>query len=318
MYKNKNKNKIMKKNDFKLSFTDNTVFTGIDAEGFYAAALLTGKSKEAFKLIPNVKSKIKLGELSIGNILNDADCSFSSQGEGTLDQKAFEVYPIKINLEYCQRTFEVNYLSQLLRPGSNSDEVMPATVENFLLEQVALKVSADTEQLVWKGNTATASYPLSLIDGLEKQLLADGTVIDVSATASITVGNVIDELTKVYNAIPQEIMGADDLTIFLSPVALRAYRQALAAASSEAYFMQNYPELHFLNVRLSEAPGITSNKMVAARTSNILLLTDLMSDFDDIQILPQKSVTGVPVVRMIGEFKFGVGYIFGSEIVFYN
>jgi hypothetical protein len=58
--------------------------------------------------------------------------------------------------------------------------------------------------------------------------------------------------------------------------------------------------------------------MVAARTSNVLLLTDLMSDFEDIQILPQKSVTGVPVVRMIGEFKFGVGYIFGSEIVFYN
>jgi hypothetical protein len=43
-----------------------------------------------------------------------------------------------------------------------------------------------------------------------------------------------------------------------------------------------------------------------------------MSDFEDISILPQKSVTGVPVVRMIGEFKFGVGYIFGSEIVFYN
>lgn len=307
----------MKKNDFKLAFTDNTVFTGIDAEGFYAAALLTGKSKEAFKLIPNVKSKIKLGELSIGNILGDADCSFSSAGEGALSQKAFEVAPIKINLEYCQRSFEVNYLSQLLRPGSNSDEVMPATVENFLLEQVALKVSADTEQLVWKGNTATASYPLSLIDGLEKQLLADAAVIDVAAT-SITVGNVIAELSAVYDAIPETIIGAEDLTIFLSPTAFRAYRQALAAASSEAYFMQNYTELHFLDVKLSVAPGISTNKMVAARKSNILLLTDLMSDFEDIQILPQKSVTGVPVVRMIGEFKLGVGYIFGSEIVYYN
>jgi len=308
----------MKKNDFKLSFTDNTTFTGIDAEGFYAAALLTGKSKEAFKLIPNVKSKIKLGELSIGNILGDADCSFSSAGEGVLSQKAFEVAPIKINLEYCQRTFEVNYLSQLLRPGSNNDEVMPATVESFLLEQVALKVSADTEQLVWKGNTATASYPLSLIDGLEKQLLADGAVIDISATASLTKANIIGELTKVYDAIPETIIGADDLTIFLSPSALRYYREALAAASAEANFMQSYTELHFLDIKLSVAPGISTNKMVAARTSNILLLTDLMSDFEDIQILPQKSVTGVPVVRMIGEFKLGVGYIFGSEVVFYN
>ena len=304
--------------NFKLGFTDNTTFAGKDAEGFYAKALLTGKSKEEFKLIPNVKSKIKLGQLNIGNILQDADCSFSSTGEGTLDQKSFEVCPVKINLEYCQRTFEVDYLSQLLRPGSNNAEVMPASVESFLLEQVALKVSADTEQLVWKGNSATSSYPLSICDGLEKQLLADTAVIDVSATASLTVSNIIAELTKVYNAIPEQIILEDDLRIFLSPTAHRAYRQALAAASSEAYFMQNYSEIHFLDVKLSVAPGISTNKMVAARKSNLLLLTDLMSDFEDIQILPQKNVTGVPVVRMIGEFKFGVGYIFGSEVVFYN
>jgi hypothetical protein len=308
----------MNKNNFKLAFVDNTTFTGIDASGFYAKALLTGKSKEEFKLIPNVKSKIKLAQLNIGNILQDADCSFSSTGEGTLDQKSYEVCPIKINLEYCQRTFEVNYLSELLRPGSNNAEVMPASVEAFLLEQAALKVSADTEKLVWQGNTATASYPLSLCDGLEKQLLADATVIDVVGTASLTVANIIGELTKVYNAIPQEIIGDEDYRIFLSPSALRAYRQALAASSAEAYYMQNYTELHFLNVRLSEAPGITANRMVASRKSNLLLLTDLMSDFEDVQVLPQKNVTGVPVVRMIGEFKFGVGYIYGSEVVLYS
>lgn len=306
----------MNKN-FKLSFTDNTVFYGKDAEGFYAKALLTGKSKEEFKLIPNVKSKIKLGQLNIGNILQDADCSFSSTGEGVLDQKAFEVCPVKINLEYCQRTFEVDYLSQILRPGSNNDEIMPASVESFLLDQVALKVSADTEQLVWKGDTATASYPLSICDGLEKQLLADAAVIDVAA-GTLSASNIIAELGKVYDKIPQAIINEDDLRIFLSPAALRFYRQALAAASSEAYYMQNYAELHFLNVKLAEAPGISTNKMVAARKSNLLLLTDLMSDFEEVQILPQKSVTGVPVVRMTGEFKFGVGYIYGSEIVFYN
>ena len=305
--------------DFKLSFTDNTTFYGKDAEGFYAQALLTGDSKAVFKLIPNVKSKVKLGQLNIGNVLQAADCSFSGSGEGTLAQKSFEVEPVKINLEYCQRTFEVDYLSQLLRPGSNSDQVMPASVESFLLEQVALKVSADTEQIVWKGDTGTSSYPLSVADGLEKQFLADGAVIDVTATASaITSSNVVAELTRVYNAIPEELIGAEDMRIFVSSAIYRAYRQALATSSSEVNFMQNYNELHFLDVKILKAKGLSSKKMVAARTSNLLLLTDLMSDFEDIQILPQKSVTGVPVVRMIGEFKFGVGYIYGSEVVYYN
>jgi hypothetical protein len=309
----------MTNKDIKLSFVDNTTYYGKDLEGFYAVALLTGSSKSEFKLIPNVKSKVKLGELDLGNILAGADCSFSSTGEGTLSQKSFEVEPIKINLEYCQRTFEVNYLSELLRPGSNNDEIMPATVEQYLLSRAAEKISADTEKLVWQGDTATASYPLALADGLQKQFLADATVIDVTATAStISASNVIGELQRVYDAIPDTIIEAEDLTIFVTPAIYRAYRQALANASAEVNFMQNYAELHFLNIKLITANGLGAKKMVAARKSNLLLLTDLMSDFEDIQVLPQKSVTGVPVIRMIGEFKFGVGYIFGSEIVYYS
>lgn len=305
--------------DFKLSFTDNTTFYGKDLEGFYAQALLTGNSKESFRLIPEVKSKVKLAQLNLGNILQAADCSFSGNGEGTLAQKTFEVEQVKINLEYCQRTFELDYLSTLLRPGSNTNEVMPASIEEFLLNSVAEKVSADLEQLVWKGNTATASYPLSLYDGLEKQFLADAAVIDVAATAStITVSNVIGEISRLYDAIPAQLLESPTLRIYLPSALYKLYRQALAAASAEAYYAQNYTELNFLNIPLIEAKGLSAKKMVAAQTNNLLLLTDLMSDFEEVQILPQKSVTGVPVVRMIGEFKFGVGYIYGSEVVYYN
>jgi hypothetical protein len=303
------------KNDFKLSFTDNTTFYGKDAEGFYANALLTGSSKSLFTLIPNVKSKIKLAQLNIGSILQAADCSFSNTGEGTLAQKSFEVEPIKINLSYCKRTFETNYLSQLLRPGSNNAEVMPPSVEAFLLNEVANKVSADLEQLVWKGNTATASYPLSLADGLQKQLLADAAVVDVTA-ATLSSTNIIAQISAVYNAILPQIL--DEAVIMVPSTAYRFYRQALAAASAEAYYMQDHSELRFLGVQVIEAKGMGDNKMVAGRLSNFLLLTDLISDFEAVQILPQSNVTGEPVVRMTAEFKFAVGYVYGSEIVYYN
>jgi hypothetical protein len=303
------------KNDFKLSFTDNTTFYGKDAEGFYANALLTGSSKSLFTLIPNVKSKIKLAQLNIGSILQTADCSFSNTGEGTLAQKSFEVEPIKINLSYCKRTFETNYLSQLLRPGSNNAEVMPPSVEQFLLSEVANKVSADLEQLVWKGDTGTASYPLSLQDGLQKQLLADATVVDVTST-TLSASNIIAQLGLVYNAILPQIL--DECVIMLGSAAYRFYRQALAAASAEAYYMQDYPELRFLGIQVIEAKGMGVNKMVAGRLNNFLLLTDLISDFEAVQILPQSNVTGEPVVRMVAEFKFAVGYVYGSEIVYYN
>jgi hypothetical protein len=316
-YKKKKKQKNME--NFKLSFTDNTTFYGKDLEGFFATALLTGDSKSEFKLIPNIKSKAKLGQLNIGNILQAADCTFSNTGEGTLAQKSVEVEPVKINLSYCKRTFETDYLSNILRPGSNTGEVMPASVESFLLEQVALKVSADLEQVAWKGDTGTASYPLSIADGLEKLFLADAAVLDVSATASaITKANVVAELTRVYDTIPEQLIGAEDMRIFVSSSIYRSYRQALADSSLEVNFMQNYGELHFLDVKIVKANGLSTKKMVAARTSNLLLLTDLVSDFEAISILPQSNVTGEPTVRLVGEFKIGFNYIYGSEVVYYN
>jgi hypothetical protein len=44
----------MENKNIKLSFTDSTTFTGIDAAGFYSAALLEATSSNTFQLIPYV------------------------------------------------------------------------------------------------------------------------------------------------------------------------------------------------------------------------------------------------------------------------
>lgn len=308
----------MKNSEFKLAFTDNTTFNGIDAEGFYSAALLTGKSVSNFKLVPNVKSKIKLAKLDMGNILQDADCTFSGAGEGVLSQKSFEVEPIKINLSYCKRTFETDYLSQLLKPGSNSAEVMPASVEAYLLNQVAAKTSNDLELITWQGDTASVTYPLMRADGLTKKLLADGAVIDVPTPVALTSGNIVAKIGLVYDLIPATILNKPDTVIMLGTAAYKYYRQALASASAEAYFMQSYPELSYLGMPVVEAPGMGANQIVAGQKANFLLLTDLVSDFEEVKVLPQGDVTGEPTVRMVAEFKFAVDYLFGSEIVLYK
>ena len=303
--------------NFKLSFVDNTTFAGKDLEGFYAEALLKGVSKEAFKLIPNVKSKAKLAQLNLGSILQDADCSFSNTGEGTLAQKEIVAHDVKINLEYCSRTFETNYLSELMRAGSNSDQVMPDTVEQFLLSEVAKKVSNDLEYITWQGSGATVATNFVSEIGLEAKLLADGDVIDVSAT-TLDKSNIIAEISKVYDAIPAAIKDKEDIALFMNTKSASFYRQALAAASAESYYAQKHDELEFLGIKIIVAGGMSDNKIVAAQQSNLLLITDLMSDFEEVLVLPQRSVTGAPVVRMVGDFKFGVDFIYGGEIVYYN
>ena len=302
--------------DYKLAFTDNTTFYGKDLEGFYSNALLRGTTKESFRLIADVKSKAKLASWDLGTILQDESCSFSNTGEGTLAQKTFEVCPIKINLQLCQSTFEKNYLSELLRPGSNGAEVVPSTVEQYVLDQVAKKVANDLEYVAWQGTGTTVGSLLSCDNGLQKQLLADGAVVDVTSSA-LTVNNIITALNAMYAALPTAVREKEDLAIWMNAKAAAYYRQALAAASAEAYFRQDLP-LSYLGVEIIVAGGLGDNKMVMGSKSNFLLLTDLVSDFEEVNILPQKNVTGAPVINFTAHFKFAVGYLVGAEIVYFN
>ncbi len=303
--------------DFKLSFVDNTTFAGKDLEGFYSEALLKGTSKEAFKLIPNVKSKAKLGLLNLGTILQDSDCDFAGAGEGTLAQKEVVAHDVKINLEYCAKTFETNYLSDLMRAGSNSDQVMPDSVEAYLMQEVAKKVSNDLEYIAWQGSGATVATLFQSEPGLEYKLANDADVIDVTGV-TLDKSNIIAEISKAYDATPATILQKEDIAIFMNQKAASFYRQALAAASSEAYYMQKHDELEFLGIKIIVANGLSDNKMVVASQSNLLLITDLMSDFGEILVLPQRGINGRPVVRMVGEFKVGFDFVYGGEIVFYS
>lgn len=299
-----------------MALVDNTVFTGRDAEGFYSAALLSGPSKSLLTLIPNVKSKVKLASFDLGNILQDADCTFSSSGEGTLDQKSFEVCAIKINLEYCKRTFETNYLSTQLRAGSNNNEVMPPSMEEYLLDLTARKVSADLETIVWQGNTTGATYPINVCDGLIFKFSGDAQVIKPTGFA-LTLANIISATTVVYNAIPNTVSTKEDVKIFMGIAAAKLYKQAIAAASTEAYYVGN-KQLDYLGIEIIEAPGLPANTIVAGALSNMFLLTDLESDFEDVRVIPMMDTIGQPTIRLVGEFKFGVDYYFGNEIVYFR
>ena len=300
-----------------MALTDNTTFYGKDAEGFFKKVLTTGVAKNELSLIPNVKSKIKLAYSDLGNILQADDCSFSATGEGTLNQKTMEVCDLKVNLEYCATTFEANYLSLQLRAGSNNDEVMPASYADFVVNYVAEKVSSDLEKVMFQGNTATASYPYSLCDGLNKLLLADSDVVDVSATASLTSANVVTELNRVLDAVPAEVRQEANFKIFVSQQIAFAYKQAQAVTQG-GLFLVGDKELNYLGYRLIPTSGLSAKQMIAFNSDKVFFLTDLTSDWDEIIMIPQRQISGARTERFATSLKFGVNYLYGNEIVFYS
>jgi len=300
-----------------MALTDNTTFYGKDAEGFFKKVLTTGLAKNELTLVPNVKSKIKLAYSDLGNILQAEDCSFSSTGEGSLNQKTMEVCDLKVNLEYCATTFEANYLSAQLRAGSNNEEVMPTSYADFVVNYVAEKVSSDLEKVMFQGNTGTASYPYSLCDGLIKQLQNDGDVIDVSATASsITSTNVVAELNRLLSAVPSEVRSQANFKIFVSQEIAFAYKQAQASTTG-GLFLVGDKELNYLGFRMIPTSALGAKQMVAFNSDKVFFLTDLVSDWDDIIIIPQRNISGARTERFATSLKFGVNYLYGNEIVLY-
>lgn len=301
-----------------MALTDSTTFYGLDAEGFYRTALTTGVVKNELSLLPGVKSKIKMASSILGSILQADDCSFSAAGEGTLAQKTFEVCDLKIQLSYCVITFEQNYLSAQLRAGSNSDQVMPDSYAQFVMASVAEKTASDIEKLIIQGDTATASYPYSLCDGLNKKMLADSDVIDVSATAStITSSNVITELTRVLNAVPAQIRSKDDFKILVSQEIAFAYKLAQAATTG-GLFMVEDKDLRFIGVKLVPTSALSAKQMIAFSAANVFFITDLASDFEAIRMIPQANITGARTELFAANLKVGINYMFGTEIVFYS
>lgn len=297
-----------------MALVDNTTYTGKDTDGFFTIALLTGESKSRIRLVPNAKSTVKLGQLDLGDILTDDSCDITATGTLTLAQKSLEVCNLAVKVPVCVTDYESNYLSETMKPGSNTEENFPGGFKDYLLNLVAMKISEQTEELLWQGDVSGS--PSTKCDGLLVKLGADATVVTVSGTV-LSASNIIAEIGKVYNAIPVTISESGKIVIFLSPRAAQFYRQAIVAANPALIAYNNGDfTLRYIDVELVIAPGMPTNKMVAADPMNLWYGTDLVSDEREIEIV--KDPLNPKSHYIMTSFKWGCQFGVGREVVYYR
>ena len=299
-----------------MALVDNTTYTGKDLAGFYSVALLTGNTKSLIRLVPNVKSKVKLGSLNLGNILQADSCDVPESGTYTLAQKTLEVCDFAVNIPLCAKDYETNYLSETLRSGSNVEANFPDGFMGYLMKLVAEKISEQTEALLWAGDTAAS--PPALCDGFVKKFLADSDVLDCASPTTLSASNIVTELTKVYNKIPYTLNKAN-IKCFISPSAATFYKQ---------YLVTNFPALmawnsadqalKFIDLELVVSNGMPASTMVACDPNNLWFGTDLMNDENELIFIDDKKITGQKTARIMTSFKWGVQYGNGSEVVLYG
>lgn len=305
---------------------DSSALLNANPVEFYSKAYINEDIVDNFRTLPGIKSKTKIATTSFSNILKESSCDFVA-GDQTLSAVEIDVCPVSALAEICRFDIEASYLSLSMAKGSGASfEVQPFM--NFYWDQMAKEIAAEVEVIRWQGNTAGsgAGYTASnayktLCDGYEKLLLADNTVLDVTATASITSSNVLGEMAKVYAKLatdaPQLINRTSDLRFFISPNIAAAYRQAVAAGNTLNYVTKNL-DFSFLDIKLVVAEGMSTNKMVLTLKDNLIYAFDGEGDGKALKAINLEDSVAEPKLRTRANLKVGFFIVNGAEIVYYS
>ena len=299
-----------------------TTYAGEKAQGYIAAALLSGNTIEngGITVKPNVKKSEVLKKIATGDLVADGTCDFTATSSVTLTERVITPKEFQVNLELCKTPFRADW--DAISMGLSSFDTLPPDFQSFLVAHVAEKVATKIENNIWAGDDNVEGE----FDGIVALATADATVVDVVGT-TVNAGNVIDELGKVVDAIDAALYGSPDLKIYVAQNVYRAYVRALGGFASNGQGAngvggngtnQSLGDVMFDGVPVFVANGLASNYIVAAESSNLFFGTGLLSDENEVKVLDMADLDGSQNVRVIMRFTATVQYVYGAEIVLYT
>ena len=290
-------------------------------------SVLGAKTAALIKSAGNVMVGVKSAE-TINIMDTDAifqaggSCGFTASGSTTFTQRTVTVGKIKVNEALCPKDLEAKYLQKALPTGSMYDSI---PFEQEFADKKAKTIAAQLEVALWQGDTTSGNANLSKFDGLVKLIGAASGVVAANAStfisgaplSTITAGNVISIFDGVYQAIPAQVVAADDMTIFCGQDVFRTYTIALKNANQFHYSIDVKADSEFVlpgtPIKVIALQGLNgTNKVYAMRVSNLFLGTDLLNEEEKFEIFYAKEADQV---RFVSEFKMGVNVAFPDEIV---
>lgn len=265
---------------------------------------------------------LNLIELS-GSILqaDGRDCAWTPQQIAKLSEKELKIKTYKINLEQCLDDLERKRTVWMLSPGARNQE-LPDTLEEATMAMFAAELSSEIEKMIFSGDSSVVATDF---DGVTKVLSDSTEAIKVKGVA-LTKQNVLDEIEKAFVALPHDIIMSGlengDLYIYMSYSTYLKVKMALSDVyNNNVVTVPNFTvegdTVRYMGLELVPVKGISENDMVLAKYTNMLLGTDLMTDFEEIRI-GQFAAPNDNKIFIDGRLRLGFGIPFENEVVFYS
>ena len=318
---------MSKRTDLATAVTITSTYAGEFSGKYISAALLTASTLDAgaVTIMPNIKFKQVIQKVETGDLITDGTCDFVASSSVTLSEVILQPEEFQVNLQLCKSDFLNTWDAIQMGYSAYNNNGLPTSFSDYLIGYVASKVAAQNEINLWTGNLGGAQA--GEFDGYETLAAADATVLDVAGAVPLTATNIIDEMQKVVDLIPNTLYGKEDLTLYISNKAQKLYVRALGGfsvaatsnAGSENKGTQWYDNgnLTFGGVPCFVARGLSDDSMMAAEKSNLFFGTGLMSDYNEVRTIDQTPITGSQNVRILMRFTAAAQIGVGANVVYY-
>jgi hypothetical protein len=284
--------------------------------------ILGGRSTRFLTVQPDIKSAASINLLSSQLVAQAGGCGFTDAGQTILTQNTLNVCPLKVNESICIDTLEQYYTQAMLAPGSYDTDF---GFEQLYAEEKVSQISSLIDTLIWQGNTSVTGQTglcdgfITLANTTYSASTVDGNVANYTA---ITAANIIAIVDDAVNVIPTNIIDMDDLYLYCGYDFYRLYATALRNANLFHYtgaedqgeqFSQLVPGT---NVRLIAVKGLNgTNKFFISSKSNMYFGTDLLNDYENLEIFYSMDFQEV---RVVAKWKSGVNAAFWDYVVYFK
>lgn len=315
----------------------NTVsYTVKNQPGWFYESLLKPKTIAGgyVRVLPNVTKDTRVKKLVISeNTISqedDRDCAWTPIERLNLSEKTFQVKNFKINIEQCLEELDNIYSENTFNSIGATKDKWPAeqgeSLEDAVMFLLQNSLGNDIERLIWGG---TGNAVDGVQNGIIDKLAADPDSIKVQGQA-IDSTNVVGEIEKVYNAIPDVVLQDADfepekakVQIFVDIKTMRYLKQALATQPTNYQvilpkFTVEGGKYFYMGVEIVMIPIFPANTMVAGSKDNLVFVTDLLSDTQELRVRMGADLRDENIVFVKGAYRADAGYIFGNELVIYQ
>lgn len=291
--------------------------------------------KEYIRVIPNVTKEVYLHKLVMANNtisqVDTRDCAWTPQQRIQLTGITMDVNNYKINDEQCMEQLDSVYSEMTYNSIGATKDQWPAahdggeSLESAVMFHLQNSLANDIERIIWGGSGNAVA---GVQDGIVDKALASANTIKVTGQ-TIDATNVLGEIQKVYDAIPNVVLNDGEfdpekaaVKIFVDMNTMRYLRQALSTVPTNYQvilpsFAIEGGRIFYMGVEIVVV-GLPANTMVAASKDNLVFITDLLSDTQEIRAQFGNDLKDEAMLYIKGAYRANAGFIFDDEVVIYS